>query len=235
MNKRVAQLKGALSASVANYKGNKVPTTQDYILGNMGGHVAPSAVEVEPTTKSVGVTITNTDEVNDLYAPLFGSFEAYATPYNGVADFAGTAAGSAKGIVISPRKMTLAQFRTRFDLEPAVITSVNYTFGDATQLEKEWVIRTSDGNDLTQRSFFPDESDDLYSQRENKLTTRNFVEQISRNTTIFVKVAKAPSSSVSRSVSLAFFIGQVVDTANLGQGKTPIRVYQQSTLSNFGR
>jgi hypothetical protein len=229
-NPRFNQLLNQAKQSVASYNGNVMQTKSQFALGNMAG--SPSSIQVTNTSKTIGINISNTDSVSALYAPLFGSFTAdeYPVPFNGVVDYAGTASATGRGIVLTAHSGTVAQFNRYFTNKPGVVTEINYNHGDRTQLSKEWVLLDSDGNDQQKSTIFPTnyKSPDQYAQ--DFIVTRNFVKQITENTTFFVKVEKAISSTEARTVSMIFTIGQIVDTSALAGVQSPIITYKASQL-----
>jgi hypothetical protein len=238
-NSKIEKLKALASAGfTANYSGAAVPKREDY-LQNMGGKSHGGMVEVSNELEQITMDIDNTDEANELYAPIFGSynFEKFPVPFsNTTVDFVGTVPSTGKGIVLrAGMGLTATQFREKFRNRPGTISEIDYDFGDSTQLSKDWIRHYSDGINETKKPFIPKTSYDINQQAVGRLITRNFFAEATDQFTLFVKLAKAPAAGATRTVSMTFTIGSQVSQEKMLRGITPVSTNQSSGLDVFGR
>ena len=86
----------------ANYAGGEQAVgVEDSVYGSMAGAAAP-VLDVESGIKEITATITNSDETQPLYAPLFSANERFEAAFDGGVDgYSGVAATAAKGVSIS--------------------------------------------------------------------------------------------------------------------------------------
>lgn len=219
-NSRLATLRAGAEASMSNYLGT-VNSGQEFINSPSQGmsSMAGNSVNVKRGMQPIIIDIKNTDDLNDLIVPIFGKNESYLVPFNGVADKAGTVATAAKGIVITPKNYSYQELR-ELSVSPFTVVGMLYRFGDSTQLDNDWTIRQKDGSSITEEPYQPAIYQGLLNNVTDKLEDKEFFMPVTAGTTLFVKVSKAISASVARTLQITLFMGVKTDLSEALKGNS---------------
>lgn len=202
----------------SNFSGDK---RRDFVgVSNFSGM---DGLNYRDELEEIIIDILNTDEANDLAAPIFGANEGFVAPFNGLIDFiTGNTATAAKGIIIQPQGYTLNELREKSKTSPFLITGMRYDFGDDTQLKQPWQRRRKEGTEISSKPYNPQGKRSLTNNIATVLDDPDFTMKVDAKTTLFVRVAKAISASVPRKIQLLLKVGTEVDIANALKGQSVV-------------
>ena len=227
-NSKINLLQAQAGQMLSAYSG--MPNKSEYVANEsfMAGKGTPQ-IDYEPEIQELVVNISNTDEVNALYAPLFSVNEqnTYPTPFNAVADRVGTVAGVGKGIVIEYEGYGAGSFeiRNRILTQPFTIIGARYDFGDNTQLKGNFVRRFKILEETREKPHRPRLRQELSNNVVTSLDDTTLFLPVNADSTLFVLVAKAPTALISRDIQLAFKLGTIFDQTNPMKGKPVLKKF----------
>lgn len=226
MNSRAKQLQAQAESKFSAFMGVENPN--EFIQPTRGYSRMDGAVNQNFNVKPIMLRISNTDETKTLLAPIFGFNEDYAIPFNGVADIDGNVSATGKGIVIEVVGDSLKALNRRSSTNPFTVTGARYTFGDARQIGLSWRIQKKEGSYKNQDDYYPSIDQELTNLVNDKLETKRFAMSVDQNTTLFLPVAPAISSTVARTIEVVLFVGAQTNLSDALKGKSVISVYESN-------
>jgi len=226
MNSRKAMLQAKAEKQFSAFMGVENPN--EFIQPSRGYSGISGAVNQNANLKPIIINITNTDENNELYAPIFGENAEPAVPFNGVADYKGVVAAASKGLIIEVVDDTLKSLRKRTATRPFTVIGARYTFGDSAQLNLDWVIEKKEGSNLMRDNYLPSIDQELSNLISDKMETKRFQASVDDNTTIYFKIGKAINATTPRRVQIVLFVGAQTNLSDALKGKSVISVYESN-------
>jgi len=225
VSQRMAALTASAETNMSNYMGEMIQGKENFISGhsNMSGNA--NGVTHKPRMKPIIIDLVNTDENNALFAPIFSEFEQLAIPFNGVADIKGTVATAAKGISIVPKDYQLAELKKLTSTRPFTVAKLRYKFGDATQLDSEFILRQKVGSSVAQDPYYPAIARDTKDQVSDILVDEDFFMKVDGGSTLLVKVAPAINSTTPRKVQLVLYVDSETDISSALAGQAVVNTY----------
>lgn len=211
-----------IGGNVGDYVGNESPYSG--VMGRQSG-ASENGVESFDNQKELVIDIENTDEISDLWCPLFSVNEGIIPPFNGTLDKDGVASAAAKGIVVSYQGFTAAEINNMILSGPFVLAGVRYDFGDFTQLKKEWQIRTKVWEDVCSTPVRTGLRKNLNNNLETILDAPGFFQSITAESTLYVHIAKAHGIATPRAVQLAFNVSTRFSQDNIMKGRNVVQKF----------
>lgn len=233
-NGRMARLVAKANASYENYSG-KVGGQRDQFIGNekfMNMSGGSGHVDFTPKIQDLVIRITQTDNVNTLFAPLFSAFEEFEPAFNGAVDYNnGNTAGVGVGLAVEYVNYSQKEVRNMIIGNGWTLNGYRYDFTDLAQAKGDWDVRTKEFEKISNEPHRPSHVQDLSNLISTRLDNSDFFLEVNGGTTLGIEMAP----SASRVVEIAFRIGTALNKGNALKGKSAVTKFGAGAVQSNQR